>query len=53
MADTKEAKVLFCFCESTYQDEAYGPKKRLHNKAKDDVGYRCTVCDRTRKASDE
>jgi hypothetical protein len=38
-----ETRIMFCACESEFQDEKYGPHKRLHNSAKEKK-FRCTVC---------
>ena len=40
-------KVMTCTCQHAYQDERYGPGKRVHNEAKGTGGsvvWRCTVC---------
>lgn len=39
-------KILKCTCDHEYQDEHYGPHKRVHNACVKDnrVFYRCTVC---------
>lgn len=47
MANSSGMKVLPCDCVHTYQDEKYGPKKRLHNET--DKGYRCTICGKEKK----
>lgn len=44
MSDT--TKVLWCTCDSAYQDKAYGGRMRLHNKMGKDGSWRCTVCER-------
>ncbi len=40
--------IATCNCEHEYQDESYGPGRRVHNKTTKRVGeasvYRCTVC---------
>jgi hypothetical protein len=37
-----------CECQSGYQDERYGNKKRVCTKTSS--GYRCTVCGKETKA---
>ena len=49
-------KILECRCKHEYQDQAYGPSKRVHNMCpvKDQRSpvrtWRCTVCEATREA---
>ena len=44
--------ILKCSCRHEYQDEKYGPGKRVHNlapgKNRNEVTWRCTVCSLTR-----
>lgn len=49
-------KILNCFCESEFQDVAYGKGRRVHNFAPKGSGtknpaWRCTVCKATKVAS--
>ena len=40
-------KIMFCGCESDYQDKRYGIHQRVHNEGKEKSGqriFRCTVC---------
>lgn len=39
-----ESKILLCNCVHTYQDNIYGPKKRLHTYSTKKKLWRCTVC---------
>lgn len=45
---TKEAKIKFCTCRSSYQDKLYGEHNRVHNERKgsdkNTLYWRCTVC---------
>lgn len=51
MATTKPAatKILPCRCEHAFQDERYGPGKRVHNPVEGEK-WRCTVCKSMRAA---
>lgn len=33
-----------CTCKHDYQDQKYGPQKRVHNPCKNGEKARCTVC---------
>ena len=39
-------KILNCQCVNEYQDQRYGPARRLHNSTggKGVKAFRCTVC---------
>jgi hypothetical protein len=40
-------KIISCSCSSTYQDQTYGPGKRLGNLCNSTANkgkYRCTQC---------
>lgn len=43
-------KIKLCECVSKFQDQKYGPGKRVHNQTMKEVGqkvvWRCTVCGR-------
>lgn len=41
-------KIMHCDCKHDFQDKTYGTGMRVHNKCKPEVGYRCTVCERTK-----
>ena len=38
-------KIINCTCKHQYQDEKYGPGRRVGNLMKDGKG-RCTVCNK-------
>lgn len=44
----ENSKILPCTCESKFQDELYGPKRRVHARTKQSDGnckiYRCCIC---------
>jgi hypothetical protein len=49
-----EMKIMFCGCDHKYQDEKYGPNKRVHNRVTKDEKpnyrrWRCTVCEKVRE----
>lgn len=37
-------KKIACSCHNPFQDQRYGPGRRLANKMKDPGKSRCTVC---------
>jgi hypothetical protein len=38
-------KIMKCFCDHKFQDQAYGPGKRVFNETtKKGTPWRCTVC---------
>ena len=44
--------IIQCTCKHEFQDNRYGPGKRLHNELgvpKDGNHYRCTVCGKLHK----
>ncbi|TXH13445.1 MAG: hypothetical protein E6R03_11310 [Hyphomicrobiaceae bacterium] len=51
----RNTKVMRCSCVSAQQDNEYGEKMRVHNRAKgktvNDVRWRCTVCGVTKEPS--
>lgn len=40
----KETMIRNCTCVHKFQDERYGPGKRVHNPCKGGDYVRCTVC---------
>lgn len=43
----KMTDIMFCGCESEFQDNEYGKGKRVHNKTL--KSWRCTVCGNEKK----
>ncbi len=46
---SRTTKTFFCSCSNKFQDNKYGPGKRVHNQTKQNTspnqrGWRCTGC---------
>ena len=43
----RATNIMFCGCESSFQDKEFGKNKRAHNKSFN--GWVCTVCNNLKK----